>query len=345
MLEISRRGMEMFPQGNDSGLWRWIVLRDVLDNINNKIKGREKQMNLKSKFKRLLDIMLVHDDDCSWEENCQDIFCTNDNATPEECGCCELCQYGSPKIYEFTVDHFVEDTRYYYAFDGSGDNKKVFNISTEEEMYNVLEFFSTEVINKGNREDLQYFEKVNNLTGYANEFFKELIDKCFPTLDYKILPIRFHKFAVDMEEYGKEKQTGGRYSHTSKQNVIDIYHSYSTEIEKLKSNIRHEILHYALDASNMEYKDNSGIFHALCKIYDAGAYLEMDEYEQKIYNLFFTYQEIGKSELKYTVIITGSLDEEKIKDRNKLIDELDECDKILKAVEVEKERRRLKEAV
>ena len=304
-------------------------------------------MNLKENFINSLRTLLINDIECDLEEDYEINNCTNTKKNRLKCDeYCPKCSFNETVKVDLVLTGCSEGEEFYYYFKGSKYNNKIGTyISSYKKMHKVLYFLNQNVIGQQQKENLEYYEKIENLRQYSNEFFKELIDKCFPTLDSKILPIRFHMFALDFDEYKKEKQTGGQYLRQCKQNVIDIYHSYSTDVEILESNIRHEIIHYALNMSNCECKDNSGIFHALCKIYDAGAYAPMDEYEQKVYNLFFAFQKMESHELKYIVKSVGSLDESIIKDRNKLIDEMNAYDKTIKSIEIEKERRRLKEVV
>lgn len=61
--------------------------------------------------------------------------------------------------------------------------------------------------------------------------------------------------------------------------------------------IRHEILHYLLwciaPFGNL-WRDNSGIFHYFCKIYDAYAYKELDANNTKVLEVL---QECSKEEV------------------------------------------------
>ena len=45
-----------------------------------------------------------------------------------------------------------------------------------------------------------------------------------------------------------------------------------------------EVLHYMLYIAGMKYKDDTAIFHHLCKEFDASAYKDMSEDEQILFN-------------------------------------------------------------
>lgn len=116
----------------------------------------------------------------------------------------------------------------------------------------------------------------------------------FENIDTDILPIVFHTdFAKDNK--GKtDYETKGNFVSRGKQNVINTYYCME-DIERTKQNIRHELLHYFLYMSDMKYTDDNAIFHYLCGIYDAHAYMEMGDEEQGLYDkLIFVIPELEK---------------------------------------------------
>lgn len=120
---------------------------------------------------------------------------------------------------------------------------------------------------------------------YAKEFGQELKNKYwfFQVINTDILPIVFHDdFARDSQDqiiYAK----GGNLHIYGNQSVINTY-CCGKSMDDIKQNIRHEILHYFLYMSDMKYRDDNAIFHYLCNLYDAYAYKEMEEDEQKAYD-------------------------------------------------------------
>lgn len=118
---------------------------------------------------------------------------------------------------------------------------------------------------------------------------------CSENCKYKL-----YKFDEDYRkdhDWKKETFTGGDFHNVGVQSVIHIYDSWSRNIADMKQTIRHEILHYLLwciaPLSNL-CKDDSGVFHYFCKIYDAYAYKGLDENNTKV---FEGLQEFSKEEV------------------------------------------------
>lgn len=118
---------------------------------------------------------------------------------------------------------------------------------------------------------------------YAKRFAEEVKEKyiILRQVQTEILPIIFH---IDYAHCnGKAKySTAGNLVTKGKQNVINIFWCMRNE-EEIKSTIRHEVLHYLLYIAGLKYQDDTAIFHYLCNEYDAGAYKEMNDEEQKLY--------------------------------------------------------------
>jgi hypothetical protein len=129
--------------------------------------------------------------------------------------------------------------------------------------------------------NLNYVKRCDELSVYANEFFKELINKYFSHLTLDILPIKFHEGIKTSEDYSNKTLTMGEVKYQLKQNIINIYSVMDENIDEVKQNIRHEIIHYCLNMSNYEFRDNTAIFHALCKRHDGHAYAEMPPDEEE----------------------------------------------------------------
>ncbi|WP_088185856.1 hypothetical protein [Desulfosporosinus sp. FKA] len=176
-----------------------------------------------------------------------------------------------------------------------------------------METNNNELINKSIREELAKYHKIDNLRKYAQEFFEQLVKETIDGLNTNILPIRFYRSSNTMGNC----QQNGSYESKGKQNVINIYNCDFRDMIELEEAVRHEIIHYLLDMADLKHGDKDGVFHALCKIYNAGSYLPMGEYENNIYNLFFKLLESKKDYISLPRIImtTGSKKKE-------LIDEL-----------------------
>jgi len=283
-------------------------------------------MNIKETFIQALEVISHNEEDFEIYRDKEVNNCTNTKAARRLCdGPCEDCIHNKPTKVDLLVVDAFDGTEHYYRFKGSKNKEKTSctNITTQKIMFKEIRYFNECIIGQEQKEDLEYYEKLKKLRQYANVFFKELCDNTFSLLDSSILPIRFHMFGIDFEDITKEKQLGGQYLSKGKQNVVDVYYCYSTDIEKLKSSIRHEILHYSLDMENCACQDNTGIFWALCKVYDAGAYIPMDQEQQKYYDFFFKIYDTMPSELKFAVSTLGSKDEVIIQSRNKLVEILE----------------------
>ena len=130
----------------------------------------------------------------------------------------------------------------------------------------------------------EYAEKIIELRKYGQEFLLQLQADYPVFADIKPkLPIVFADFAKD--ESGKYiYDTGGNFEIVDDVQIIIHIFDCWRDIETLKRTIRHEILHYVLFRIAVNYADDSGIFHYFCDKYDAHAYKEMPEMEQKLYD-------------------------------------------------------------
>jgi len=130
----------------------------------------------------------------------------------------------------------------------------------------------------------EYAEKIIELRQYGQEFLLQ-VQKDYPVFNsIKIgdLPLVFSDFAK--EENGTYRyDTGGDFDVVDIQLIIHVYDCWRG-LDELKTTIRHEIFHYLLFRVGVNNSDSGGIFHYFCKKYDAHAYKEMAEEEQKIYS-------------------------------------------------------------
>jgi len=278
-------------------------------------------MNIKETFIKNLEFISRHEEDFKIVRDKVVNVCKNPKIEEEYCdGICQKCIHNSREKVDLLVIDSYDGSEHHYRFKGSKNNiNNGTNITTQKAMYRELKYFDDNLIGQEAKEDLEYYEKIKELNEYANEFFKKICKDCFINLNSSILPIRFHMFAINFKDILKEDQLGGQFLQQGNQNVVDIYHCYNRNIEEIQSTIRHEILHYSLSMKNYDCGDESAVFWALCKIYDAGAYKEMNNEQQKIYDLFWKYKNEEKHELNFIVRLAGSLDKETVELRNKLI--------------------------
>ena len=122
------------------------------------------------------------------------------------------------------------------------------------------------------------------LLQYAKEFVEELKRDFtfFIPLNENVLPIVFHLDSIKNEKGEDDYKTSGNVHSSRNQSVINVL--YNEDIEKTKTTIRHEILHYGLSVCGMKSSDDEAVFHFLCNKYDAHAYQEMPESEKELYD-------------------------------------------------------------
>lgn len=122
------------------------------------------------------------------------------------------------------------------------------------------------------------------LLQYAKEFVEELQRDFtfFIPLNENVLPIVFHLDCMKDGEGKDTYKTSGNVQWCRNQSVINVL--YDEDIEKTKTTIRHEILHYGLNICGMKSSDDEAVFHFLCNKYDANAYMEMPESEKELYD-------------------------------------------------------------
>lgn len=125
----------------------------------------------------------------------------------------------------------------------------------------------------------------DELLQYAKEFGEELKNEYFffSVINTNILPIVFHKDSIKKDTGEYDFSSGGNFRTHGNQSIINVYYG-DGEMDKIKCNIRHELLHYFLGMSGLKHLDDDAIFHFLCNKFDAGAYKEMDETEQTLYD-------------------------------------------------------------
>lgn len=120
---------------------------------------------------------------------------------------------------------------------------------------------------------------------YAKKFAEEVKEKyiiLFGWVQTDILPIIFHT-DYNYRNGTIDYRTQGNLQIVEKQNVINVFCCMESADETRRT-IRHEILHYMLYISGMKYKDDTAIFHHLCKEFDANAYKDLTEDEQNLYD-------------------------------------------------------------
>lgn len=128
-------------------------------------------------------------------------------------------------------------------------------------------------------------ERYMDYLDYAKEFSEQLQNDYFffTGLCSDFIPIVF-RLDFNRDKSGNyEYDIAGHVNYCDKQIVINIFDCME-DVESVKRTIRHEILHYYLLISDMKHQDDSAVFHYLCNKYDAHAYKDMPEDEQRLYD-------------------------------------------------------------
>lgn len=132
----------------------------------------------------------------------------------------------------------------------------------------------------------EFGNKYRQYLKYASQFMKKVKEKyivLFEGVSTEIIPIVFHDDCSYEGENPDFSRMGSlNVINDSRQNMINIYFCIEDE-EQTKQSIRHELLHYMLYLAGYKYEDDTAIFHYLCDEYDAHAYKEMPEEENKLY--------------------------------------------------------------
>lgn len=134
---------------------------------------------------------------------------------------------------------------------------------------------------------VNYYDTCKILREHAQSVFNELKEVYKFPVDTNILPIVFYSICKD----GKKEniQVSGENIFNvlnKKQNQINIYNVSLMKIESLKRTVRHEVIHYCLEMSNLKSGDDSAAFHAFCEKYDANPYKKLSETEQKLFERY-----------------------------------------------------------
>ena len=246
-------------------------------------------MNLKEHFIKSIEILCINKDEIKIIENYKADFCNE-----KECDgdiSCKECKYNYTEVVDLAIIDNYYGEEYYYSFKAT-KNRNINSVTNYKKMYKELEYIKGIIVEQrfeDVKSDLKYYDKINRLKKYAEEYAKILSEKYFPRCNAEILPIRFYDLSKNEEKIIGD--FAGNYLRFCLQSVIEVYNCMSTSEEDLKVTIKHELLHYFLDMQCLKNADNDGVFHALAKIEDADPYGELSKEEQKEYDLLmFVYE-------------------------------------------------------
>lgn len=218
-------------------------------------------------------------------------FCekTGEDITYSDCYGCDNYGKDCPyKQYDVKVEvsfwDGVDCQRNYVFSKKHTVNKGIYNIKNRKQLMAEMLKLKKE-LEEYKDWYAEFGEHYDEYLDYAKKFAQEVKEKyflIFGLVQTDILPIIFHT------DYNKrdgkiDYATQGNLQIIKKQNVINVF-CCMENVEETMRTIRHEVLHYMLYIAGMKYKDDTAIFHHLCKEFDASAYKDMSEDEQILFN-------------------------------------------------------------
>lgn len=155
------------------------------------------------------------------------------------------------------------------------------------------------------KEELEYYRKKEELYRYAKEFQLQLAKDGFVALAYMDLNIHFVNGFNEFNSGIFKAVQGISYLRDFTPNpVIKVFGIDFMDITSIKQDIRHEMLHYTLWLHNLPHNDDSPEFHAMCKIYKAGAYKKVPKEKQEYCREL---KQLSKEDL-YRKLLNGYID-------------------------------------
>jgi len=212
---------------------------------------------------------------------------------------CKACKCSTCCTYDFAILSDFDEK--YIVFDDKFTDSDCYIIQTEDDVYKMLDIINKNMINRYKRIqeiEIEPYLKIEQYTKYAEKFFYEVVNHFKLLVNTEILPIRFYqeyyKPNEECEDLCEDLVLGElRQLEKVQQYIINIYHcngenrDYIDDLdENIYSTIKHEVLHYILFVAYLKNNDDNASFHALCKLYDAGAYEKLDDNEQLLYDNF-----------------------------------------------------------
>lgn len=197
---------------------------------------------------------------------------------------CAECPYCQTMKVDVSISNYC-DIMKNYCFRAKSSIDGVASINNRKQLMKEISELKLEIEDTKNRR-AEFGNKYRQYLKYASQFMEKVKEKyvlLFEEVSTEIVPIVFHD---DCFYEGKNPDFSRMGSlnviNDSKQNMINIYYCMEDE-ERAKQSIRHELLHYMLYHAGYKYEDDTAIFHYLCDEYDAHAYKEMPEEENKLY--------------------------------------------------------------
>ena len=263
--------------------------------------------SIHDKYITIAKIILKNHPKFNLEENYKESYCNIDEEcdkpyTEENCNNCKERMY---RNYDIAILWGCDGVNYEYEletlnFHGEEDND--YCILTEKHMYEKLEWLNNHLykwVVGSYKRQLEPYQKIDELKVFAKDFFITIKNDFKLLLNPRILPIEFCFKDEDLDDVGEKVKGNFYYAKNTDQDIIQI-NIFNDQLEdlndmetmnELKTTIKHEVIHYSLFHSFLKFDDADAVFHVLCKLYDAGAYMPMKAKEQKLYdNFMYIYQ-------------------------------------------------------
>lgn len=213
---------------------------------------------------------------------------TGEDVTYSDCFNCDKCGSDCPYKQNVMVDISLwdgADCQYNYVFGNKQTEcKGICNIKNRKQLMAEMLKLKKE-LEEYKDWYAEFGERYDEYLDYAKEYAEEVKKKyflIFGLVQTDILPIIFHT-NYNQKDGKTDYATQGNLQIIEKQNVINVFCCMKNAEETMRT-IRHEVLHYMLYIAGMKYKDDTAIFHHLCGEFDAHAYKDMRDNEQRLYD-------------------------------------------------------------
>jgi hypothetical protein len=252
-------------------------------------------MTLKQEFIDMLEVVTgdndyFENDDCYIETDSYRSICelTGEDETYSICQDCDSyikdCQHKKQIKVDITFGIYSEKEHNYTFCKEQSEVKGLTYIGNRKKLLEEIKSIKNKI-----EESREYYAafglRYNEVIEYATQFAEQLKKdySFFGCIDTNILPIVLHLNFAHTKNHQIDWRLGGSFVCNGEQNIIVIYNCMD-DIEAIKRNVRHELIHYFLYVCGLKYLDDDAIFHYLCNQYDALAYKTMGEEEQKLYD-------------------------------------------------------------
>ncbi len=237
-------------------------------------------MTLKEETKMALDLLLEGKrdrEDYELDEDKRVHICMreeqNNDCIAECCGGCEdceidergKCKYEIVEKFDLVLSNYSEWKFFYIDFNRKGKHySNFYTINNHKRLYDVVIKIKNDVFSY-EKFCVDMHVKMDELDTYAVEFANKVCEEIFFTKN------QFNKNSLLIKYDSTDKD----YDYKK---VVE--NGFKTDINKLKINLRHELIHFLLNLYKLNYNDNSAMFWIVAEKYDAGPYEELSGKKQ-----------------------------------------------------------------